>query len=100
MLGKPLGIAGFSFLAVKTKIASLPANAGFKKVIGIGFLGGIGFTMSIFISILAFKEIEIQTFSKIAVLTGSMLSGLLGYILIYMGINKKQVDVATEELTE
>lgn len=91
LLGKPIGIAGFSYLAVKTKIAALPAKAGFKKVIGIGFLGGIGFTMSIFISILAFKDAETQTYSKIAVLTGSLLSGMLGYALIYLGIKKKQV---------
>ncbi len=79
-LGKPLGIFIFSFLAVKTKIAALPEHTNFKQMIGAGILCGIGFTMSIFIAALAFKEIEFQNTAKIAVLIASFVSIIFGII--------------------
>ncbi|POY37558.1 Na+/H+ antiporter NhaA [Solitalea longa] len=97
LLGKPLGIAGFSFMAIKSGIATMPSKVSVKKVIGIGFLGGIGFTMSIFISILAFIEPENQNFAKIAVLSGSVLSGLIGYLIIYKADKKTSVSAQTNE---
>ncbi|UKJ06145.1 Na+/H+ antiporter NhaA [Solitalea lacus] len=97
LLGKPLGIAGFSFLAIKLKLASLPSKASLQKIIGIGFLGGIGFTMSIFISILAFKTPEYQNYAKIAVLTGSLLSGMAGYLLIYRSSKKTEITMIPTE---
>ncbi|MCO4291662.1 Na+/H+ antiporter NhaA [Solitalea sp. MAHUQ-68] len=97
LLGKPLGIAGFSFLAIKSGMATMPSKVSVKKVIGTGFLGGIGFTMSIFISILAFVEPENQNFAKIAVLSGSVLSGLIGYLIIYQGSRTIHVSSQTNE---
>ncbi|SMO49345.1 Na+/H+ antiporter NhaA [Solitalea koreensis] len=90
LFGKPVGISLFSYLAVKTGMASWPSKINFKKIVGVGFLGGIGFTMSIFISLLAFKEPELQSFAKIAVLVGSLLSGFVGYLLVKVGLKKKE----------
>jgi len=80
VFGKPLGIAGFSFIAIKLGWAGLPGRMRWRNLIGIGFVAGIGFTMSIFITALAFEEKALQDISKLAVLTGSAISGLSGYI--------------------
>lgn len=87
-IGKVLGINLFSFLAIKLKWAELPAFSAWKEMIGVGFLAGIGFTMSIFVSLLAFpSEIEIQDISKISILIASVLSGITGYFILKL--NKK-----------
>ncbi len=81
--GKPLGIALFSFLAVRFGWASLPEGVSWQHIVGAGILGGVGFTMSIFITLLAFEgDPELQSISKVAVLLASLLSGLLGYSLL------------------
>jgi Na+:H+ antiporter, NhaA family len=79
-IGKPLGILLFSFIAVGFGFCSLPAGLNWKRITGAGFLGGIGFTMSIFITLLAFDDPEIVKSSKIAILAASIISGLTGYI--------------------
>lgn len=81
-LGKPLGIFLASWLAIKMKWTELPAKAGWNHLLGAGFLGGIGFTMSIFISLLAFTDTDIQGFSKIAILAASLLSGVTGFFIL------------------
>jgi len=82
-LGKVLGINLFSFLAIKLKWSELPALSGWREMIGVGFLAGIGFTMSIFVSLLAFPdEIEIQDIAKISILIASVLSGIAGYFIL------------------
>ncbi|SEA64145.1 Na+:H+ antiporter, NhaA family [Arachidicoccus rhizosphaerae] len=78
VLGKPLGIFLFSFLAHKTRIASLPSGTSYKQLFGVGMLGGIGFTMSIFTATLAYAVTAYQTNAKIAIMTGSVLSALAG----------------------
>lgn len=82
LLGKPLGITLFSLLAVKTGLAKFPSGVSVRQLIGAGFLGGIGFTMSIFITILAFGETTFAQNSKIAIILGSFLAGTTGYILL------------------
>ena len=82
-LGKVLGINIFSMIAIKLKWAELPTFSGWREMIGVGFLAGIGFTMSIFVSLLAFpNEIEIQNISKISILVASVLSGIVGYFIL------------------
>ena len=83
LLGKPLGIALFSVLAVKLKIAELPKEITPIQVIGAGILAGIGFTMSLFITELAFKTPEHTEVAKVAILCGSLLAGVIGYLLLY-----------------
>lgn len=80
IVGKPLGIFLFSLAAVALGICSLPQELKWKDVLGVGFLGGIGFTMSIFITLLAFNQPELITESKIAVLMASLISGTVGYL--------------------
>jgi NhaA family Na+:H+ antiporter len=77
-LGKPVGIALFSFLAVKTNIAVLPAEVRWSHIIGAGLLGGIGFTMSLFVSGLSFASPELLNYAKLGILLGSILSALAG----------------------
>lgn len=79
LLGKPLGICGMSWLLVKKKRAHLPSGTSWKQMTGAGILAGIGFTMSIFISSLAFTDTGLQDTAKIAVLTVSALAMIGGY---------------------
>src|SRR6478735_8610292 len=88
IIGKPLGIFLFSFLAVKARIGSLPQRTGWSEIFGIGLLGGIGFTISIFISLLAFDQQDLINQSKIAVLISSSVSGLLGFLWLKTKIKK------------
>jgi NhaA family Na+:H+ antiporter len=80
VIGKPLGISLFVFLAVAIGICKLPSDMNWKHVVGAGLLGGIGFTMSIFITNLAFTgEAELINASKIAIFLASLLAGTLGF---------------------
>jgi NhaA family Na+:H+ antiporter len=83
ILGKPLGIFFFSFIAIKLGIASLPSNTNFKQLWGIGLLGGIGFTMSIFTSTLAYTSEAMQVISKVSVMAGSLVASIIGYSYLY-----------------
>jgi NhaA family Na+:H+ antiporter len=80
ILGKVIGIFGVSWVAIKLKIARLPANSKMSQIFGVAFLGGIGFTMSIFVADLAFiNSPELIFQSKVGVLVASLFSGLFGY---------------------
>jgi NhaA family Na+:H+ antiporter len=81
-VGKPLGISLFSFLAVKIGLSQLPNEVFWKHIIGAGFLGGIGFTMSIFITLLAFSDPEIIQSSKISILLSSLMAGTVGFLIL------------------
>lgn len=81
-IGKQVGIFAFSFIAVKLKIASLPDGVNWKNLYGAGILAGIGFTMSLFIAGLAFNISELLDLSKIGILTGSLLSGIVGFVVL------------------
>jgi len=81
IFGKILGIAGFSWVAVKLGWASLPEGINFKQIIGVSMLGGIGFTMSIFIAELAFVgQAETLLMAKTGILFASVAAGVLGYL--------------------
>lgn len=79
VLGKPVGIITMSWIAVKTKLSGLPADINWIHLLGAGLLGGIGFTMSIFITLLAFPAGSLITDSKIAILTASVIAGVIGW---------------------
>lgn len=82
-LGKPLGITLFAFLACATKITKLPDNVRWKHIISIGFLGGIGFTMSLFLTNLSFDMSgDFHSFAKLSVLVASSASGIIGILLL------------------
>ena len=83
VLGKPLGIAVFAWLAVRLRLAALPSGVNWRQILGVGMLGGIGFTMSLFISSLAFvnnAEIEI---AKIGILVASIVSAVAGTLVVF-----------------
>lgn len=89
VIGKVIGINLLSYIAIKLKISSLPENSQWSQIIGVGFLAGIGFTMSIFISLLSFpNEIDIQDEAKISILLASLVSGALGYSILYLTSKK------------
>ena len=80
VVGKPLGITLFALIGIWLGICALPSDLKWKNILGAGMLGGIGFTMSIFITLLAFNDAVIIDHSKIAILLGSLISGILGYL--------------------
>lgn len=88
ILGKFIGISLFSYAAVKTKICQLPDDLNWKSIFGVSFLGGIGFTMSIFITLLAFNDDEHISNAKIMILISSLVAGLIGYFLLKTILNK------------
>jgi NhaA family Na+:H+ antiporter len=80
VVGKVLGIFGVAWAAVKLKIAVLPQGSSMSQIFGVSFLGGIGFTMSIFVADLAFSGNSDFIFqAKIGILTASLFAGLFGY---------------------
>lgn len=82
IVGKPLGIFVFSLAAVSLGICKLPSDLNWKTIIGVGFLGGIGFTMSIFITLLAFDDQTIISNAKFIILLSSLIAGLVGFIFL------------------
>ncbi len=80
--GKPLGITGTCWLAVKLGFADLPSGVTWRQLFGVSVLAGIGFTMSLFITGLAFSDLADQETAKIGILVASLLAGVIGVILI------------------
>jgi NhaA family Na+:H+ antiporter len=89
LLGKPIGVAGFAALAVKTGLARLPAGANWQGMIGVGLLAGIGFTMSLFIASLAFKDAAALGQAKIGVLSASVVAALLGLLFLHRALPRR-----------
>jgi NhaA family Na+:H+ antiporter len=81
-IGKPVGIFGISWLAIKSGLATRPEGASWAHLLGVGLLGGIGFTMSLFIGTLAFDEVDKAAQLRLGVLAGSLLSATAGYVLL------------------
>jgi NhaA family Na+:H+ antiporter len=81
-LGKQIGILSAVYLAKKARIAALPAGASWRQIHGVAVLCGIGFTMSLFIGLLAFTDPETEAVLKLSVLVGSLLSALVGALVL------------------
>ena len=82
VLGKPLGISLFAWLAVRSGLATLPRGVTWRSVRAVSWLGGIGFTMSLFISDLAFKDGLHVNEAKVGIFTASLLAGVLGWVML------------------
>ena len=82
VVGKPVGILLASWLAVRTAFGALPEGTGWSQVLGAGCLGGVGFTMSLFIAALAFGNGPLLDAAKLGILAASLVSGMLGYALL------------------
>jgi NhaA family Na+:H+ antiporter len=94
VIGKPLGILLFSLVGVASGICVVPNDIKWKHIIGIGFLGGIGFTMSIFITLLAFDDAVVIEDSKIAVMAASFIAAIIGFVNLRTTLkNRIELDV-------
>ena len=82
-LGKQLGVFGFAWASIRIGLADLPANASWSQLYGVSVLCGIGFTMSLFIGLLAFPTSQaLQDETKIGVLAGSLIAGMIGWLIL------------------
>jgi NhaA family Na+:H+ antiporter len=82
IIGKVIGISLFAYIAIQLGWSALPTNCKTKHIIGAGFLAGIGFTMSIFIALLSFNDLQTQTTAKLAILVASIISGMIGFAIL------------------
>lgn len=82
LIGKVIGVVGFTWMMIKLKVAPYPEGMNFKNLLGIGFLAAIGFTMSLFVTSLAFSHEEYVTQAKIGIFIASIIGGTLGYIIL------------------
>lgn len=89
VFGKPLGIVLFSYLLIILKWGKLPAHVSWKQMTGIGMLAGIGFTMSIFVATLAFNDTAAQDIAKLSILLASLMSVLLGSLMLMFAQRKR-----------
>lgn len=89
-IGKTVGITFFSWIAVKTGLAEKPQGSSWHTMLGIGMMGGIGFTMSLFIAALAFKDPNILTQAKLGIFIGSMMSGIIGYAYLKWSLGRDE----------
>jgi NhaA family Na+:H+ antiporter len=83
VLGKPIGIGAFAWLAARTRVAAMPEGVSWRQVVGVGMLGGIGFTMSLFVANLAFGETPVLETAKVGILAASVASGIAGVIVLW-----------------
>ena len=90
VIGKPVGITLFTWLAVKLGLCELPTAVNFKRVFGVGILGGIGFTMSIFVSMLAFKDPSYINEAKLMILVASLTAAIVGFVTLKILLSTKQ----------
>jgi NhaA family Na+:H+ antiporter len=87
-IGKQLGVFGFSWIAIKMGIATLPKGANWVTLYGVSVLTGIGFTMSLFVDTLAYNDTQLYHYAdKLAILLGSLFSGVLGYVILKKATN-------------
>jgi Na+:H+ antiporter, NhaA family len=82
VIGKPIGIVFFSWLATRTRLAGMLDGIGWREIVGVGMLGGIGFTMSLFIANLAFGDGPALETAKVGILVASVVSGIAGTIVL------------------
>lgn len=82
LIGKVLGVVGFSVLFIKLKIAKVPEGMNIRNLFGLGFLASIGFTMSLFVTSLAYSHEEFQTQAKIGIFAASIIGGIIGYVIL------------------
>ena len=91
ILGKPIGIFLFTYLATVLKFCQLPKDLNWRHILGIGSIAGIGFTMSVFITILAFKNENIANNAKLMVLIASLISGAIGFIILSRTLKRTSI---------
>lgn len=92
IVGKPLGIFLSTFIAVKMGLCKLPEDLRWQTIFSVGFLGGIGFTMSIFVTLLAFDNETLINNAKIVILLASLIAGILGFLSLKTSLKKEVIE--------
>lgn len=92
VLGNTIGIMLMSAIAIKLKLADLPENVNLKQLLGVSLLGGLGFTMSLFIANLAYVEDDLIAAAKMGVIIGSLVAGVFGYLILRFTLPKDAGD--------
>lgn len=105
VIGKFLGILSFSWMAIKCKIAPMPKGGNWARMASVSMLGGIGFTVSLFIAGLSFDANDVYQSlmlneAKLGILSGSIIAGILGYLMLRLTLPKEDQDQGDEEETE
>ena len=100
LLGKPVGITVFSWIAVQLGLGKLPEGVGWRHICGVGCLGGIGFTMSIFITNLAFRNATFLLSAKAAILLASLIAGIIGWSILRLQKGHYGQDLSIDEYTK
>jgi NhaA family Na+:H+ antiporter len=90
VVGKQIGITLFAWLAVRLGVAQLPSGLTWRHIYGISWLGGIGFTMSLFIANLAFGQYDVLSVSKVGILTASLIAGVGGGLVLGTSIRRTE----------
>lgn len=94
VVGKPIGVMLMSYIAIKLKLAKLPKGVTWGNMLAVGFLAGIGFTMALFISNLALHNLpNLEMFSKLGILTASIIAGIIGSVLLVVSKSPNQEEV-------
>lgn len=91
-IGKQIGVFGFAWLTIKFGLSRMPTDVTFAQLYGVSALAGIGFTMSLFIGTLAFPDPKFAADIRIGVLTGSIMSAAVGYVILLLATEKKPVE--------
>ena len=91
LVGKFLGVVGFAWIAVRLQLASLSTQLTWPHIVGIGLLAGIGFTVSLFITGLAFDDADTVSNAKVGILVASILAGLAGYTFLRRVVANKSL---------
>ncbi len=100
IFGKPMGILMLTFLTVKLGLTTIPKDLSWKAILGVGFLGGIGFTMSIFITLLAFEDNEIVNNAKLIIIISSLMSAIIGFAILKIIFKTEINDKDFSEVTD
>ena len=90
VFGNAFGILLMSIIGIKLKLADLPEGVNYKQLLGVSLLGGLGFTMSLFIANLAYNNETLITASKMGVIIGSLVAGVLGYLILRFSLKKQE----------
>jgi NhaA family Na+:H+ antiporter len=98
IIGKPLGVFFMSYLAVALGISKLTNGLRWSSIFGTGFLAGIGFTMSIFITLLAFDNETVVDNAKFVILLASLVAGVIGYVLLHFTLKKSAPEITQNEI--
>ena len=97
VVGKLVGVVGMTWLMTRLRLAELPADLSWSHIFSVGFLAGIGFTMSLFVTNLAFEDPDLVARAKIGIFAGSIISGVAGYFYLKSVLKKNSLDHVTPE---